>query len=81
MMNDRLLNVEQAAAMLGRTPHAMYRLIARRKVPYRKDGRRVLFLERELLAFVEALPGLSLEEMRDQQQLRGRGGALHDMEI
>jgi excisionase family DNA binding protein len=79
-MADKLLSIEQAAELLGRTPHAMYRLIARRKVPFRKDGRRVLFLESELCEFMEGLPGLSLAEMRDQRDNRRRG-APHDMRV
>ncbi len=47
-MRERLLGVEDAAEMLGRTTHAIYRLVERRQLPYRKSGRRVLFLESEL---------------------------------
>jgi len=47
-MTDRLLSVTEAVELLGRTPLAMYRLVARRKIPFRKSGRRVVFIEREL---------------------------------
>ena len=63
-MRERLLGVEEAAEMIGRTTHAVYRLVERRQIPYRKSGRRVLFVESELKAFIEALPGLSLERIR-----------------
>ena len=66
-MSEKLLSVEDAAAMLGRTPHVVYRLVARRKIPYRKDGRRVLFIERELRAFIEALPGVTLEDLQARE--------------
>ena len=59
---ERLLGVEGAAEFLGRTPHAVYRLVARRRLPFRKDGRRVLFRESELVAYVDGLSGTSLEE-------------------
>jgi len=67
-MREKLLGVEEAAEMLGRTTHAVYRLVERRRLPYKKDGRRLLFVESELKAFIEALPGLSLEEVREREK-------------
>jgi hypothetical protein len=43
-------------------------MVERRQVPYRKCGRRVLFLESELQAFIEELSGLSLNEVRQRQE-------------
>jgi excisionase family DNA binding protein len=57
------LNVDEAAGLIGRTPHALYRLVARRQIPYRKHGRRLLFKRSELLAFLETLPGVRMEEV------------------
>jgi excisionase family DNA binding protein len=67
-MSEKLLTVDEAAAILGRTTHAIYRLVERRKLPHRKYGRRVVFLERELTAFIEDLPGLSLEDVRERER-------------
>ena len=67
-MREKLLGVEEAGEMLGRTTHAIYRLVERRQIPYRKSGRRVLFLESELRAFIEALPGISLEELHERER-------------
>ena len=67
-MRERLLSVEEAAEMLGRTTHAIYRLVERRHIPFRKAGRRVVFVESELQAFIEALPGLSLEDLREREK-------------
>lgn len=67
-MRERLLGVEEAAEILGRTTHAIYRLVERRRIPFRKDGRRVMFVESELKAFIEALPGISLEELREREK-------------
>jgi excisionase family DNA binding protein len=72
-MIDRLLTIEEAAERLGRTTLAIYRLVERRKIPFRKAGRRVLFLESELQKFIEALPGLSLEDLRPRKQGCRRG--------
>ena len=68
-MIDRLLDIEEAAKLLGRTPLAMYRLVERRKIPFRKSGRRVLFLESELQEFINALPGVTLDELRKREQM------------
>ena len=57
-MRDRLLDVLEIAAMLGRSENAVRRMVERGQLPYRKSGRRVLFLESELKAFIEALPGV-----------------------
>jgi len=68
IMKDRLLDVPETAAMLGRSENAVRRLVERRQIPYRKSGRRVLFLESELKAFIEALPGLTIEDLREREK-------------
>jgi excisionase family DNA binding protein len=67
-MRNRLLDVPETAAMLGRSENAIRRMVERRQIPYRKSGRRVLFLESELKAFIEALPGLPLEDLRAREK-------------
>lgn len=67
-MRDRLLDVPETAAMLGRSENAVRRMVERRQIPFRKSGRRVLFLESELQAFIEALPGVSLEDLREREK-------------
>jgi predicted DNA-binding transcriptional regulator AlpA len=66
-MSDKLVGIEAAAEMVGRTPHALYRLVARRQIPYRKAGRRLVFVESELREWIADLPGVSLEEVRERQ--------------
>ena len=65
-MKDHLLDVSETAEVLGRSENAVRRMVERRQIPYRKAGRRVLFLESELKAFIEGLPGLSLEDVRER---------------
>ena len=72
-MRDRLLDVLETAAMLGRSENAVRRMVERRQIPYRKSGWRVLFLESELQAFIEALPGLSLADLREGELARVSG--------
>jgi len=67
-MREKLLGVEEAAEMLGRSENAVRRMVERRQLPFRKSGRRVLFLESELRAFIETLPGLSLEDLREREK-------------
>lgn len=67
-MREKLLGVEEAAEMLGRSENAVRRMVERRQLPFRKSGRRVLFLESELKAFIEALPGLSLDDVRERER-------------
>jgi excisionase family DNA binding protein len=67
-MTERLLTVDEAATMLGRTPHAVYRLAARRQLPFRKAGRRLVFIQSELQAFISGLPGVTLDELRERER-------------
>jgi excisionase family DNA binding protein len=67
-VNARLLTIEDAAQRLGRTVQAVYRLVERRKIPFRKDGKRVFFVESELQEFIENLPGLSLDDLREREK-------------
>ncbi len=75
-MKDRLLDVPETAAVLGRSENAIRRMVERRQIPYRKSGRRVLFSESELRAFIDALPGLSLEDLREGELARASGSGV-----
>ena len=67
-MPDRLMDIVETAALLGRSENSIRRMVERRQIPYRKSGRRVLFLESELKGFIEALPGLSLGDLREREK-------------
>lgn len=45
----RFLNVQEAARFLGVSPKSLYAWVSQRRIPYRKAGRRLLFLESELV--------------------------------
>jgi len=51
----RLLDVGEAADMLRLAPKTLYGLVSQRRIPFRKAGRRLLFVESELLEWT--LPG------------------------
>jgi excisionase family DNA binding protein len=45
----RLIDVTEAANFLRIAPKTIYGLVSQRRIPFRKAGRRLLFLESELL--------------------------------
>ena len=49
----RFLSVQEAAELLRVSPRTVYGWVSQRLVPYRKAGRRVIFLESELLEFTK----------------------------
>jgi len=44
-----LMDVREAAAFLRIAPKTLYGLVSQQRIPFRKAGRRLLFLETELL--------------------------------
>jgi len=52
----RLLGVMEAAQLLGCSRRTIYGWVSAGRIPYRKAGRRVLFVESELLDWTK--PGL-----------------------
>lgn len=68
MNGKEFLPIDEAAALMGRTPHAVYRLVARRQLPFRKHGRRLVFKRSELLAFLDAWPGATLDQVQGRME-------------
>ena len=48
-IQSRFMNVGQAAELLGVSAKSLYTWVSQRRVPFRKAGRRLLFLESELV--------------------------------
>ncbi len=48
-IGNRFMDVQEAAQLLGVSPKSLYAWVSQRRVPYRKAGRRLLFLESELI--------------------------------
>jgi excisionase family DNA binding protein len=61
------LNRYEAAKVLGCSPSALYKLVARRKIPFRKQGKKIVFLDRELETYLDGLPGIKLDELADAE--------------
>jgi hypothetical protein len=68
--DGQVLYINDAATRLGKTPKALRGDVARRLIPFRKLGGRVIFLRDELDAFLKNLPGCRLEEA--QVNMAGR---------
>jgi hypothetical protein len=56
------LDVTAGAALIGETEKATRSKIARRLLPHRRLGGRIILLREELIAYLHALPGVTLEE-------------------
>lgn len=51
--NRMALTVAEVAKALGKKPNAIYLLIHRRAIPFRKVGRRVMFIPEEIRAWLK----------------------------
>jgi hypothetical protein len=66
------LDVREAAALLGTSEKTVRGMISRQLVPYRRLNARIIFLRTELAAWLETLPGVTLDEARMNQEARQR---------
>ena len=58
-----ILSLEQALDVLpGFTVWGLRNMVRRRQIPYRKRGRKIIFLKSELIKWAENLPGVTVEE-------------------
>lgn len=62
------LTIHYAAIYLSCTEKALYELVRKRKVPFRRQGRKILFLRSELDRFLHGLPGFSFENLQTAEQ-------------
>ncbi len=63
------LNSKEAGEMIRRSPAAVRNLVLRRRIPYRKNGGRLIFIRSELEKWVRDSPGVSLDEIQDERRL------------
>ena len=47
--DQRFMTVTEAAELLRLSPKTLYGLVSQRRIPFRKAGRRLLFLQSELI--------------------------------
>ncbi len=68
-----LLDVTAVARLLGCSPKSIRARVARRLIPFRRLGGRIVFLRTELVAFIEGLDGCDPDEAHSNlTQRRGR---------
>lgn len=48
-VSTRFMTVNEAAELLRLAPKSLYSLVSQRRIPFRKAGRKLLFLESELI--------------------------------
>ena len=72
----RYLDVGSTATYLGTTSTAIYAAVARRQIPFRRFGRKLLFDRIELDSYIKSLKGVSVEEAVARIQDRGTTRAL-----
>jgi excisionase family DNA binding protein len=62
-MDKEAMGTSAAAIFMNCTEAAIYKMVARQAIPYRKKGKKLLFLRSELTQFLRELPGLKLEDL------------------
>jgi excisionase family DNA binding protein len=58
-----VLSVRDMAALLGCSEQAVYKQVYRQALPFRKLGRKVIFLRQEVEVYLNELPGLQLRHI------------------
>lgn len=73
----RVLGVVEAANLAGMTEKAIRQRIARRTLPFRKLGGRIIFFKKELEEFLLNLPGCHPQEAQANMMARGGDHPFH----
>lgn len=61
-IQPRYLDVKSTAIYLSRTPGAVYELVAKRQIPFRRRGKKLIFDRQELDEYVHGLEGVDVVE-------------------
>ena len=64
---QRPLTTYEAANFIGRSPGAVRNLVARRQIPFRKVGGRLMFFQKELFEWVNTAPGVTVDEIKKRR--------------
>ena len=60
--DEEILDTNQVARFLNRSPGAIRNLVMRRDIPFRKVSGRLIFLREEIVAWIENAPGVRVED-------------------
>lgn len=58
------IGMKRAMQILDKSEGAIRKGVERGKIPHRRMGRQIFFIEEELQALIETAPGVTLEEIR-----------------
>ncbi len=72
-INGLVLDMSSAAQFTGWTEKTMRARVGRGRVPYRRDGGRIIFLRDELETFLRRLPGVGVDEALKNERARRTG--------
>ena len=72
-INGFVLDIATGAQFAGWTEKAMRARVGRGRVPYRRDGGRIIFLRDELETFLRRLPGVGVDEALKNERARRTG--------
>ena len=61
-MSKTKCTVGAAAQILGKSEMAVYQDVARRRIPFRKSGRRIYFFVEELQEYLDRQPGVTVDQ-------------------
>ncbi len=79
--NGFVLDMSTAAQFAGWTENAMRARVERGRVPYRRDGGRIIFLRDELEDFLRGLEGVDVKEaLANDRAARGNKGEEAEMQ-
>ncbi|MCI0625913.1 MAG: helix-turn-helix domain-containing protein [Acidobacteria bacterium] len=72
--HSEILNVSSVAAFLGVTDKAVYAKVARRCIPFRKWGGKLIFVKSEVEEFLARLQGVEVHDaLENELKRRGLG--------
>ena len=57
-----ICHVARAAQIVGKTEAAVRQDIARERIPFHRNGKRIYFFVEDLLEFLERQPGVSVDQ-------------------
>ncbi len=72
-INGFVLDIATGAQFAGWTEKAMRARVGRGRVPYRRDGGRIIFIRDELETFLRRLPGVGVDEALKNERARRTG--------
>lgn len=67
-MSTVFLDIKETSRKLSRSPGAIRNLVMRRRIPFRKAGGRLMFIEHEIEKWIQESPGLTLEDWKKENR-------------